>query len=386
MLFAAVVSIFVFSHGVHSQYSPTKRFKCRPKLATTAIAPSYGAPPPVSTQPAPTTQAVVILSTTTTTTNKVDPTIISPTTTPPIVYGNYAPMMPIQPTSAALAPAPEPQVQAQELPTEELTPAPEPTVPVPDSAPQPDPPAPAPQPDPIPVDPAPQPPPAPVPQPAPPQPPAPKPDPVPIPPVESPQPPLPQPSHQPPPNQSNGIPDCNQIATITQNFQKTGDFAADAVNLSNQVRQYVGSVIGVTMPLITWNPQIAQGSAIHAQTSVNNGCGLKHDVSPTKFFPKSVGQNLYMQKDLVNGDPDTNIIVAIAAWVSPSECNAYNMRRVGVDTFEEWGHYSQVLYPSSTEIGCEVVGCSGGGFVTACDYSTPGNIGNSDTIKIGNGY
>ncbi|KAI9336970.1 CAP domain-containing protein [Obelidium mucronatum] len=395
MLLKTIVSILILAHSAQSQYNAPTKLKCRPKKSSTttvtctvstpppaATQPAVSTPPPAATQPVKvtTTQAVVLAATSTTTvrtqctSTETSAAAATCTTTPPaIIYGKYdpaaapVPMQPAQPEQPLAEPLPTPAPEPQ--PNVELpAPEPQPEVPQPQPEPQPQP-QPAPQPDPAPAPPL-QP--EPVPEPLQP---APQPSPPPPPPVTPP----------PPPPPSNGIPDCNAIASITQNFKATGDMAADAVNLSNQVRQYVGRVIGVTMPPVEWSSAIAQGAAIHAQTSVNNRCNLKHNVSPTAFFPKSVGQNLYMQMGIATGD-DANVILAISAFVSPSECNAYNTRQRGVDTFEEWGHYTQVLWPSSTQLGCAVVRCASGGFVTACDYFSPGNIGNSDTIKIGNGY
>ncbi|KAI8620718.1 CAP domain-containing protein [Chytriomyces sp. MP71] len=184
---------------------------------------------------------------------------------------------------------------------------------------------------------------------------------------------------------AGGIPDCNQIDSITSSYQSTGVIAQDAVNLSNAVRQYVGGVIGVDMPEITWNDNMALGAAQHAQYSVRNNCGLTHNVDPTSYFPNRVGQNLYARYGGGVGNEAAMAVASIAGWVGLTECNAYNNRNSFQDTFETWGHYSQVLAPQSVQIGCASVPC-GSGVVVACDYYPPGNNGNGATIRIGNGY
>jgi len=55
-----------------------------------------------------------------------------------------------------------------------------------------------------------------------------------------------------------------------------------------------------------------------------------------------------------------------------------------MSNFEQWGHYSQIVWQSTTSIGCAVQDCSasglsgtGGGvspFFAVCNYSPPGTL------------
>ncbi|KAI9352803.1 CAP domain-containing protein [Obelidium mucronatum] len=184
------------------------------------------------------------------------------------------------------------------------------------------------------------------------------------------------------------IPDCTKIKAIGDDFIKTGKSTQDVVALTNQIRTYVSGVIGFNIPSISWSDALAQGAAIHLKATLNApNCDLTHDATPTAAFSKPVGQNLYMQVGRSSAEND-NFLYAVNNWVR--ECEAYNARKPGVNTFGSWGHYSQVLAPESTQIGCASATCTNGKgngwIVTACDYFNPGNNGDSDTIKIGNGY
>ncbi|KAJ3243230.1 hypothetical protein HDU78_000690 [Chytriomyces hyalinus] len=183
----------------------------------------------------------------------------------------------------------------------------------------------------------------------------------------------------------NGRPDCNYIASLTSAYKSTGDARTDAVAISNIVRDYVSSVIKIPLPHVTWDEAIAKGAAVHAGPSAST-CGLTHVTGPTQYFSQSVGQNLYAFYGSQGVSEAGNYIRSVAGWVRPEECNGYHSRS-GMGTFHVWGHYSQVLWPESTKMGCAVVPCQGGrGVIVACDYSTPGNRINGNTIKIGGVY
>jgi hypothetical protein len=55
-----------------------------------------------------------------------------------------------------------------------------------------------------------------------------------------------------------------------------------------------------------------------------------------------------------------------------------------VSDFEDWGHFSQIIWKSTTSVGCATVDCSASGlentdgsyvapWFTVCNYSPPGN-------------
>ena len=55
-----------------------------------------------------------------------------------------------------------------------------------------------------------------------------------------------------------------------------------------------------------------------------------------------------------------------------------------MSNFEQWGHYSQIVWSSTTHVGCANQYCPGGlantgsdvsPYFTVCNYSPPGNFG-----------
>lgn len=66
-------------------------------------------------------------------------------------------------------------------------------------------------------------------------------------------------------------------------------------------------------------------------------------------------------------------------WISNSWYNgelanypAYGVASPDMTNFESWGHMSQVVWPTTEQIGCGVSDC-GGSWFAACVYNPPGN-------------
>ncbi|KAJ3239731.1 Cuticle-degrading protease [Chytriomyces hyalinus] len=238
----------------------------------------------------------------------------------------------VPPTSAA--PAPTTTQAAPEEPSPSAEPSPEPSA-EPSAEPSPAPaPAPAPQPDPEP---------APQPQPEPqPEPPAPAPQPEPQP---EPQPqPQPQPDPQPQPQQ----PDASQI---------TSKDRQDLLDLHNSYRSQNG-----VSARVTYNDDVAAQAAVRAARLAANACQLEHGDLTS---PKRVGQNLSMKASSQKFDAPMSDLVS--GW--SDETHAEN----------EYNHATQMLWATSTQIGCaKAYGNGGGRFpyceVLVCDYYPPGNM------------
>jgi hypothetical protein len=60
----------------------------------------------------------------------------------------------------------------------------------------------------------------------------------------------------------------------------------------------------------------------------------------------------------------------------------YGQAQPDMSNFENWGHFSQIVWKSTTSVGCATVDCSAGGLAntgagvspwfTVCNYSPPG--------------
>ncbi|MDH5786523.1 MAG: CAP domain-containing protein [Chromatiales bacterium] len=148
----------------------------------------------------------------------------------------------------------------------------------------------------------------------------------------------------------------------------------DFVCAHNSVRERVSPAANPPLPAVSWNAELAAVAQAYAET-----CTFEHNKNrSTEFSTMSgekryVGENLYMTTS--NGASPYD---AVASWAS--EAANYHYRSNRCDSGEVCGHYTQVVWRSSVEIGCGVKSCnrvSGGGFgrgtIVVCNYAPGGN-------------
>jgi uncharacterized protein YkwD len=131
-----------------------------------------------------------------------------------------------------------------------------------------------------------------------------------------------------------------------------------------------------------WSDQLA-GYALQTAKS----CHFAHDLSPGGG---NYGQNLAMYGTTDNaagfGANKAGAQAASDYWYNgeldkfPS--NAYGQANPDMGGFEEWGHFSQLVWASTQEVGCASYLCPAGTIVssmqswfTVCNYKPAGNMG-----------
>ena len=132
--------------------------------------------------------------------------------------------------------------------------------------------------------------------------------------------------------------------------------AQAALDFNNAKRHDVG-----VAPL-QWSTKlaaVAQNWADHL--AKDEGCNLSHTQN------NSYGENLFGGQ----GAPYT-ALSAMQGWYG--EIAKYHY---GVLTDSNWyttGHYTQMIWHNTTEVGMGQATCSGGGTVIAAEYNPPGNV------------
>jgi pathogenesis-related protein 1 len=141
----------------------------------------------------------------------------------------------------------------------------------------------------------------------------------------------------------------------------TSDPFADAfVAAHNQHRARVSPAAKPALPPVTWSNELAAQARTWAER-----CEFNHSKT-------DLGENLSARTDLA--DPE----VIVAAWVIEGE--AFDYKRNRCASGEVCGHYTQVVWRDSTQIGCGMARCGAGGpfgdhewFMWVCNYSPAGN-------------
>ncbi|KAI1141155.1 PR-1-like protein [Hypoxylon sp. FL0543] len=154
------------------------------------------------------------------------------------------------------------------------------------------------------------------------------------------------------------------------------DFISVAIQHHNEHRSNHSS------PEVTWSDKLAGYAAITAAT-----CKFQHDMDEGD---KGYGQNIANWGQNVNayqlGDVGA-VKMAITDFWYNGEFNKFLPEYYGqptppMDDFESWGHISQLLWKSSTELGCASQFCEKGtmyptmdAWFTVCNYGPGGNVG-----------
>ena len=129
---------------------------------------------------------------------------------------------------------------------------------------------------------------------------------------------------------------------------------ADAMNEAhNVVRRAKG------LPDFTWNTQLAQLSEDYSIELAAQGCGLVHSGD-------EYGENLYWTSATAVEDQ------VVDAWASEEADYDYDSNTCAPG--KQCGHYTQIVWDSTTSVGCGAAKCEdGGGEVWTCKYDPPGN-------------
>ncbi len=131
------------------------------------------------------------------------------------------------------------------------------------------------------------------------------------------------------------------------------------IGLHNKVRADVGVV-----PL-TWSKKLA----IYAQEWANNlasiDCDLRHRPRSGKW-KQEYGENLFIGTSGYYGAAD-----AVRSW--ESEKIYYQGQTLDSSNYHDSGHYTQIVWKTTEQIGCAKAECNGN-LIVVCNYNPPGNV------------
>ena len=142
--------------------------------------------------------------------------------------------------------------------------------------------------------------------------------------------------------------------------------ARETLAAHNQVRSNANPRPSVALRKLQWSPALAEIAQAHA-----NQCRYQHSRRP------GVGENIYSH----TGDTSEYAMRhAVESWAKEGKSYDYDSGRCSAKTC---GHYTQIVWRASTEVGCAVAVCDrnspfGARFphwtMVVCNYSPAGNV------------
>lgn len=133
----------------------------------------------------------------------------------------------------------------------------------------------------------------------------------------------------------------------------SADEVSTLLSLHNQSRAEVG------VSEITWSSAAAKYVQMWLDKLAASSCSLQHN--PDRQY----GENLFMGTVGFYGVGD-----AVKAWAN--EKQYYHGEAISSANFTQFGHYTQMVWRNSTEVGCAKSVC-GSSLIVGCNYNPAGN-------------
>jgi hypothetical protein len=152
----------------------------------------------------------------------------------------------------------------------------------------------------------------------------------------------------------------------------------------------VRAMVQTTPPLppMTWSPTLAAYAQEWADSLAKTQCDRPMHRSSQDLQSKRYGENLAAARGVPA--PMTTAQWAVDGWAGEVACWTYGTSGAGLGGTEMCnkqcylqmqsdgcGHYTQIIWRNSTEVGCGVSTCQSGGAtwdIWICNYSPPGNV------------
>ncbi len=142
--------------------------------------------------------------------------------------------------------------------------------------------------------------------------------------------------------------DSQQV--VTQNEQ----WIQDWLSSHNEWRKEVGA------PPLQWNEELSKSSEKWALRLSKKYGYLEHSKG-------NYGENIYWNSTTVCPASE-----ATNAWGSEKEF--YHDQKISGSNYQKFGHYTQMIWRNTTEVGCAVVSNGNKGTYVVCQYLPAGNV------------
>ena len=139
----------------------------------------------------------------------------------------------------------------------------------------------------------------------------------------------------------------------------TREEAQQALDFHNKARADVGS------PPLTWSVKLSEYAQAWANHLANDGCNMEHRPRSGEWT-QEYGENIYWGSGFV-----ATALTASESWYA--EIKDYKHAVRGNDNWHGTGHYTQMVWKTSTSVGFGVVKCADGAMIVVANYDPAGN-------------
>lgn len=156
----------------------------------------------------------------------------------------------------------------------------------------------------------------------------------------------------------------------------TSSFSSEKASLSSMVKLHNDIRSEKLQDAIKWSDSLAS----YAQQWVNHlaatkNCEMKHRPEQGKF-QQIYGENLFWSSASKTGDGIKSFLHfsakdVVTAWAVEEDFYDYQSNECELE--KDCGHYTQIVWHETKEVGCAVAVCADKSQVWACNYSPRGN-------------
>ena len=144
----------------------------------------------------------------------------------------------------------------------------------------------------------------------------------------------------------------------------------------NLLRDKVGS------PNLTWSSALQKEAQNWANELKSKGCPLIHSTSnfgenlswasPQKLATKKDANGEWIWTNSIQALSEKQIVVD--GWGGEKQWFNYKTNECNAPAGKSCGHYTQIVWKNTTEVGCANAICSDASQVWVCNYSPAGNV------------
>jgi pathogenesis-related protein 1 len=139
----------------------------------------------------------------------------------------------------------------------------------------------------------------------------------------------------------------------------TKEEAQSALDFHNKIRADVG------VTALIWSPDLAKFAQEWADHLASQGCDMQHRPRNGEWAQK-YGENIFWGMGA-----DYSALDASKGWYSEIEQYTYGV--INSSNWSKTGHYTQMVWKKTTQVGIAVAKCSDGAIIIVANYNPAGN-------------